>query len=71
MASSAIAKWPSAWVHTIEERTAALVVLVEQERSDQLDFVQAQGIWIGLTLPWVRKKYKYFGLKLMRFVAEN
>jgi hypothetical protein len=65
--SSAIAKWPSAWAHTIEERTAALVVLVGQERSDQLDCVQAQGIWIGLTLPWVRRKYKYFCLKLMRF----
>ena len=36
MTSVAIAKLPFAWAHTIEGRTAALVVLVGQERPDQL-----------------------------------
>ena len=55
MTSVVIAILPSAWVHTIEERTAALVVLVEQERLDQLGCVQAREIWSGPTLPWSRK----------------
>ena len=37
----ASAKSPFAVAHTIEERTAALVVLVGQERPVQLGFVQA------------------------------
>ena len=40
-----------AWVHTIAEKTAALVVLVGQQRLDQLGFVQAQVIWIDLNPP--------------------
>jgi len=43
--SVAIAKSLFAWAHTIEERTAALVVLVGQQRPDQLGCVQAQVIW--------------------------
>ena len=35
------AKLPFALAHTIEERTAVLVVLVGQERPVQLGFVQA------------------------------
>jgi len=37
---AAIAKSPFALAHTIEERTAALVVLVGQERPVQLGCVQ-------------------------------
>jgi hypothetical protein len=51
VASVAIAKSLIAWAHTIEERTAALVVLVGQQRRDQLCFVQAQVIWNDPTPP--------------------
>ena len=47
----AIAKSLIAWAHTIAERTAALVVLVGQQRLDQLCFVQVQVIWSDLTPP--------------------
>ena len=57
--SVAIARLPFAWAHTIEGRTAALVVLVGQERPDQLGCVQARGIWIGPTLPWLRRKGRF------------
>ena len=59
MTSVAIAKLPFAWAHTIEGRTAALVVLVGQERPDQLGCVQALGIWSGPTLPWLRRKVRF------------
>ena len=49
MAYVAIAKSLIAWAHTIAERTATLVVLVGQQRLDQLCFVQAQVIWNDLT----------------------
>jgi hypothetical protein len=38
---AASAKLPFALAHTIEERTAVLVVLVRQERPVQLGFAQA------------------------------
>ena len=63
MASVAIAKLPFAWAHTIEERTAALVVLVGQERPVQLGCVQALEIWNGPTLPWVRRMISFWSLK--------
>ena len=54
----AIAKSLIAWAHTIAERTAALVVLVGQQRLDQLCFVQVQVIWNDLTPPWVRRQVR-------------
>ena len=43
MAYVAIARSLIAWAHTIVERTATLVVLVGQQRLDQLCFVLGTG----------------------------
>ena len=70
----AIARSLIAWAHTIVERTATLVVLVGQQRLDQLGFVQVQ-VWNDLTPPWVRRQVRCSvaenGLQLSKTVNEK
>ena len=54
------ARLPFALVHTIGERRVVLVVPVELEHEVQNDFVQALGIEIDPTPPWMHKNGSLF-----------
>ena len=53
------ARLPFALVHTIEERRVVLVIPVELEHEVQHDSVQALGIEIDPTPPWVHKMMSF------------
>ena len=57
------AKLPIALVHTNEERRVVLVVPVELELEVQHGYVQALGIEIDPTPPWVRRMMSYWSLR--------
>ena len=57
------ARLPFALVHTIEERRVVLVVPVELELEVQHGSVQALGIEIDPTPPWVRRMMSFWTLK--------